>query len=253
VSVETPSNFRLGFVKCSTHNIIHLLNDIKFLLKEKTLLPRTILCINAHIFNIAWRDSELREILNSARIVTADGMSIVLASRLFGVKGLKRCNMTEAFRAFLNFDKMPQNTGILIGLTEKEGLKAKRKIEHVSKHCHIIKSISGYLTESQYKQILATFKNVDFIFLGLSSPRTEKISKIVETICPEAIVWHIGAGTIKIFAGKMKEAPVFFRRIGLQWFHRFICEPLNLWRRYLVGNPLFIYRVMKLWVKSWNF
>jgi len=239
-------NFKLGFVKCSSHSINQFLEEIELLLKERTLQPRTLLCVNAHIFNLSWQNSELRDILNAARIVTADGMSIVLASRLFRQQISERCNMTEAFRAFLKSNKMPQNTGVLIGLTEKEVLKAKKNIEDSSKHCHIVKSISGYLTENQYKQILTSFGDVDFIFIGMSSPRTEKITKIVESISKQAIVWHIGAGTIKIFAGTMKEAPVFFRSIGLQWLHRLLSDPINLWRRYLVGNLLFIYRILKL-------
>lgn len=201
---------------------------------------------------MAYEDATLRQILNTARIVAADGMSIVWAVRLFGTRILERCNMTEAFRAFLKSNRIPLNTGILIGLTEKEVLKAKKKIEDSSKHCRIIKSISGYLTENQYKQILTSFRDVDFIFLGMSSPRTEKICKIVESVCPRAILWHIGAGTIKIFAGKMKESPVFLRRLGLQWLHRLLCSPSSLWHRYLIGNPKFIFRIAKLWLTSWS-
>jgi len=241
----------LGNINCSTHTVFQLLEEVELLLNNKKLKPRTILCVNAHIYNIAYKDAQLRQILNTARVVTADGISIVWASRFFGIRKLKRCNMTEAFRAFLNSDNIPQNTGILIGLTDKDLLKAKKKIENSSKHCHIIKFISGYLTEDRYKQILASFRDVGFVFLGMSSPRTEKVSKIVETICPDAIVWHIGAGTIKIFAGEMKEAPIFLRRLGLQWLHRFFCNPSNLWRRYLIGNPKFVLRMAKIWVKSW--
>jgi len=243
----------LGKIKCSTYTIFQLLDEVKLLLNNKNLKPRTILCVNAHIYNIAYSDSVLQQIFNAARIVAADGMSIVWVSRLFRARIPERCNMTEAFRAFLQNKSIPKNVGILVGLTEEEGETAANNINKLSTHCRIKKIISGYLQDADYKQIFALLGDIDFILIGMGTPKSEKISKIASTLCPQAIVWHIGAGTIKIFAGKMKEAPVSFRRFGLQWLHRFICEPLNLWRRYLIGNPLFLYRVMKLWVKSWNF
>jgi exopolysaccharide biosynthesis WecB/TagA/CpsF family protein len=79
----------------------------------------------------------------------------------------------------------------------------------------------------------------------MGTPKTEKISQIASVLCPQAIVWGIGGGTIKIFAGTMKEAPIFWRRNGLQWLYRLSHDPLRLWRRYLIGIPFFIYQICK--------
>jgi exopolysaccharide biosynthesis WecB/TagA/CpsF family protein len=187
----------------------------------------------------------LRRIINNARIVAADGISIVIASRLFGTRIPERCNFTEAFREFIQDKYMPESTGILIGVTEEESRLAAQNINQISTHCRLIETASGFLDEAYYKKLFASFKKIDFIFLGMSTPTTEKLSKIASILCPEAIVWCIGAGTIKIFADTMNEAPVFWRRSGLQWLHRLLSEPATLWQRYLIGNPLFIYRACK--------
>ncbi len=239
-----PYTFRLGNINCSTHMISQLVKEVRLLLCDKSLQPRTLLCINAHIYNLASIDADLRQIINSARIVTADGMSILWAFRLFGVKMTERTNMTEAFRAFLQAEDIPDNIGILIGLTEEEGRLAAKNIEKMSSHCRILKTVSGFLNEADYKQIFGSFANVDFIFLGMGTPKTEKISQMASVMCPQAIVWGIGGGTIKIFAGTMKEAPVFWRHNGLQWLYR-LGHDLKLWRRYLIGNPFFICRIFK--------
>ncbi len=244
--MKAPYNFRLGIVNCSTHTTSQLLDELSLLLSNKYLKPRTILCVNAHSYNIAYKDAVLRQILNAARIVTADGMAIVWSSLLFGVKVPERCNMTEAFRAFLQSKKISSSKGILVGVTEEEARLAAANIEKISSHCRIIKSVSGFLNDGDYKQIFSSLEDIDFIFLGMSTPRTEKVSEIAAAICPRAIVWGIGAGTIRIFAGTIKEAPVFWRRTGLQWLHRLYCDPVTLWRRYLIGNSLFIYRIFKL-------
>ena len=97
----TPHEFSMSGVKCSTHTITQLLGEIQSLLSHRYDQPRSILCVNAHIYNVAFSDIALRESLNNARIVTADGMSIVWLSRLWNAVVPERCNMTEAFRAFL--------------------------------------------------------------------------------------------------------------------------------------------------------
>jgi len=242
--------FDLGTINCSAHTIPQLLDEIKLLLHDKSLQPRILLTINAHIYNLACEDVHLRRALNTARIVTADGMSIVWASRLFGVKIPERCNATEAFRAFLLADNIPHNTGILAGCTDDEARLAADRIEKTSDHCRIIKTVSGYLSVSDYESIFESLGEIDCIFLGMGTPKTEEISEVAKAKCPQAIVWGIGGGTIRIFAGTMKEAPVFWRCVGLQWLHRFCCDPRNLWRRYVIGNPAFIYRLCKARLRS---
>lgn len=240
-----PREFNFGKIKCSTHTIPQQLDEVRRLLQEKSSQPRTILTVNAHIYNQVYADAELQEVFNSARMVTADGMSIVWASKLFRTKIFERANATEAFRAFLKEKNMPASTGVLIGCTEQEAEAAAKNMEQTSSHCKINKTVSGYLSHSEYEKLFASLEKVDFIFLGMGTPKTEKIAALANKMMPDAIVWGIGGGTIRIFAGTMTEAPVFWRRAGLQWLHRLISDPVALWKRYIIGNPLFVYRVFK--------
>ena len=206
----SPHEFRLGPLRCSTHTVFQLLEEVRALLADKTLQPRTILCVNAHIYNLAWSDAELRQVLNEARIVAADGMGIVAAARLLGEMSGERCNMTEAFRAFLQADRMAENTGVLVGLTEEEGRIAASAIGRMSSHCSIVRAIPGHLDDADYERLFTAYASADFIFVGMGTPRTERLSRLARAICPEAVVWGIGGGTIKIFAGTMREAPALF-------------------------------------------
>ncbi len=240
-----PHEFNMGGVKCSTHTIPQLLEEVRALLERRYDQPRSILCVNAHIYNLAYNNVALRDALNNARVVTADGMSIVWLSRLWNAFVPERCNMTEAFRAFLQSTIMRPSTAVLIGLTQAEAERAAQRINAASNHCTVVKAYSGFLTEEEYAAIFASSDKVDFIFVGMSTPRTERTCELARRRCPESIVWGIGAGTIRIYAGTMKEASPFFRRHGLQWLHRLANEPSKLWRRYLLGNPLFLYRALR--------
>ncbi|MDE3068114.1 MAG: WecB/TagA/CpsF family glycosyltransferase [Verrucomicrobiota bacterium] len=184
--------------------------------------------------------------MNEARVVAADGMAIVWAARFFGVRMSKRCNMTEAFRAFLVNAHMPPSTAILIGCEPSLSAAAAANIHRLSSHCRVVKTFSGFLSDTEYRDICAQHCEVDFVLLGMGTPRTEQVAELAAEICPQAIVWGIGGGTVRIFAGAMREAPRVWRRLGLQWLHRLVCEPGELWRRYLIGNPLFALHILKL-------
>ncbi|HRI87941.1 MAG TPA: WecB/TagA/CpsF family glycosyltransferase [Candidatus Hydrogenedentes bacterium] len=232
-------------MKCSTHSVEQLLHEVDYLLNNPDEPSRSLLCVNAHIYNLASNDEVLRAHLKNARIVTADGMSIVWFSRLLGVTIPTRCNMTEAFRAFLESSRFRKSRGILIGSTEEDATAAGLAIEQSSSHCSIVRAYSGFLPDKKYKQIFRSLGPMDFIFVGMGTPRTERIIDLASRLCPQAIAWGIGGGTIRIYAGTLDEASPFWRKNGLQWLHRLIHDPLNLWRRYLVGNPQFVYRALR--------
>ena len=243
--MAASGKFQFGLVSCSTHAIPQLLDELKRLLADKSLAPRTVLYLNAHVYNRATEDPQLAARLNAARIVAADGISIVWGAPLFGARLTQRCNMTEAFRAFLVDPTMPPNTALLIGCTTEEVGAAAKQAARISSHCRIVQAFSGFLSDDEYRQIFSEHRNVDFIFLGMGTPKTEVITELATRLAPQAIVWAIGGGTILIYAGKVKEAPAVWRRLGLQWLHRLCHAPAALWRRYLIGNPLFLCRILK--------
>ena len=243
--IPDTQRFYMGDVTCSTHTIPQLLEEIRFLLQDRNAQPRTVLTLNAHIYNCVAGDVRLQRNLNAARVVTADGMGIVWASRLFGVRVPRRCNMTEALREFLRMPGMSPSRAILIGCSAEEAENAAAEVNRRSPHCQVIKAYSGYLSDREYCDICRQHADVDFILLGMGTPRTEVVAELAAESAPAAIVWGIGGGTIRILAGTMREAPLLWRRFGLQWLHRLLSEPSRLWRRYLIGNPLFLLRVLR--------
>jgi len=234
-----------GPLKCSTHRIPDLLAEIRELLTDQSVRPRTINCLNAHIFNLAWKDAELTRAINHSRIVTADGMSIVWASHLFGGRLEERCNVTEAFRAFMHDPIFPRTRAVVVGGTEDIAALAADAINRTCSHMQVIEAVSGYWSGERYRSHFQQLGEVDFILLGLGTPKSEKLSQFIAEVRPEAIVWHIGGGTLLFLAGCLQEAPAWMRRSGLQWAHRLLLEPRRMWQRYLIGNFLFISRCIK--------
>lgn len=246
----STAELMMGEIRCSTHTIEQFVEEVRHLLLNRDEWPRTLLCVNAHIFNLACKDKFLQDELRRARVVSADGMSIVWCSHLFKTPVPNRCNMTEAFSHFLQTNDMPATRAVLVGLEPHEAEVAARAMEARSSHLKIVEICSGYLSEAEYREYFSRLSDVDLILVGMGTPRTEIVCSIATQARPECVVWGIGAGTIRIFSGTMREAPVILRRIGLQWLHRLCCEPGHLWRRYIFGNPLFLYRMFKLSLRA---
>ena len=77
------------------------------------------------------------------------------------------------------------------------------------------------------------------LFLGLPSPKKEFFVEKYKTQLKVNYILGVG-GYFDILAGTIKRAPVWMQKIGLEWFYRFLQEPKRLFRRYFVGNMIFL-------------
>lgn len=244
-NITKPSRVEFGRIECTTHTIRQLLSELRELLNNKNAFPRSITCINAHIYNLASSNHQLRMDILASRIIAADGVSIIWASRLLEKRGpTKRCNMTDAFNQFLHSSDFPPSRAVVIGLSKKDAESAMLNINSTSTHCRVIGTIEGYLPADQYRNELLMLQQVDLVLVGMGSPKSERVSQIASETIPQAVVWHIGGGTLDMLSGKAKDAPAWMKKTGLQWLHRLLQEPGRLAGRYIIGNPLFVLRMI---------
>lgn len=228
---------RIGELTCSPHTIPQAVEEIEYLLANRDVQPRTIHFLNAHVYVLATKNPELKQALESARLLVADGMAIVWCSSLKA-----RCNMTELFRAYIS-DATDTRTCVLLGGNENERRLAAERL-NAGGPLTVMGSADGYQVPDAYRTTLMKYPDVDFVLIGMGTPKSEEIATLAATICPNAIIWHIGGGTIQFLAGTIIEAPVWLRRIGLQWLFRLCMEPRRMWRRYIIGLPSFFWKVM---------
>jgi N-acetylglucosaminyldiphosphoundecaprenol N-acetyl-beta-D-mannosaminyltransferase len=89
----------------------------------------------------------------------------------------------------------------------------------------------------------------DVLWVGLSTPRQEKfMARYVDRLGVPLLV-GVGAA-FDIHTDRVREAPRWMMRLGMQWFHRLLQEPRRLWRRYLVNNPKFLFRITAQLLRS---
>lgn len=84
----------------------------------------------------------------------------------------------------------------------------------------------------------------DILFVGLGLPRQEQWLLENRRLVNVPVCIAVGAG-IAYISQKLPRAPRWIQFCGLEWLFRFLLEPRRLWRRYLIGNPMFLFRVLK--------
>lgn len=207
--------------------------------------PRQVAYLNADCINKCWDDSEYRETVASSDLVYADGMSVVWASRLFGHPLPERVNagdlLPDLCRLTIKKDFKLFFLGGEPGIAESAAAKLTRQYPglRVVGTCHGFHESDEEVVE-QIRQA-----EPDILLVGMGAPRQELwIQRNLESL-GVPVAWGVG-GLLDYCADKFSRAPVWMRNAGLEWIYRLALEPKRLWKRYLIGNLVFGFRVASL-------
>ncbi len=195
----------------------------------------------------AQADPRLRAILNQSFLNTPDGMPMVWMGKLHGFKEMDRVYGPDLMLLVCEFTRDKGYTHFLYG--GGEGLAPELK-ERLEKKFTGIKIVGTYtppfrpLNATEEADFIRTVaeKKPDIIWVGLSTPKQEKFMAQYWQKLDATLLFGVGAA-FDFHAGRVRQAPRWMQRSGLEWFFRLCCEPRRLSRRYLRNNPLFALRV----------
>ena len=106
---------------------------------------------------------------------------------------------------------------------------------------------NGYFKEDEEQQIAKQISDsgANILFVAISSPTKENFLYDNKTLLNKVnFVMGVG-GSFDVVSGKVKRAPMWMQKRGLEWFYRFLKEPKRMWKRYLIGNTKFVLLVLK--------
>lgn len=223
--------------------VIANVDDENVLIEElsKSTEPRVLAFVNSFAMNSMVENKAFFEALHSADILLRDGSGMsMLMSRLTVNKGLNMNGtdfipkLLEVYRgrrvAFWGTEE-PYLTQAVTAAT------AKYSVIPVSSH-------HGFEQEQFYVD-LANKHRPDLIVLGMGMPKQEKIAAMIrESNIPVLVV--CGGAIIDFMGNKVKRAPKWIRKIGFEWLYRLLLEPKRLYKRYVLGNPVFIFRLLRM-------
>ncbi len=196
-----------------------------------------LMTVNIRFMSIARADRDFASIVNDAHLIVADGMPLVWMSRLIGAAVPQRITGSDLIYAFSEYASRKGLSVFFLG--GKPGLadEAARKLTAKYPDLKIAGIYHGYFKSEQEQEVIDYIRACQphFLFVGLGSPKQDFwISRWKDRLNIPVCV-GIG-GTMEVLTGRLKRAPVWMQRAGLEWFYRLKQEPRRLWRRYILED-----------------
>ena len=209
-----------------------------------------VLHANAHGLNLAYRDERLRGFLNGAQLVFCDGAGVMLAARILGGRLPERITYADwawrlaAFAAAEGFSLFFLGARPGVAQAAASRLRERHPGLEISgiHHGYFDHSAGSPESEAVVEEINAAAP--DILLVGFGMPLQEywllENGRRLDTG-----VALTGGAVFDYVSGKLSRGPRLLTGNGFEWLARLLVEPRRLWRRYLIGNPLFLLRVVK--------
>ena len=183
---------------------------------------------NAEIMMSAQKDTLLKQILNEASLVIADGMGVVLAAQILGYGKIPRVPGFDLTRKLLLEPEQYPFSYYFLGGKPGVAETASQKLTALNPSIRINGFHDGYFTQEDDAAIIEEINRsgADILLVALGSPKQEKWMYENREALKIPVCMGVG-GSLDVFAGTAKLAPDFFRKNGLEWLYRLYKEP---WR-----------------------
>lgn len=208
--------------------------------------------INAHSFNVAQKDDLFAEALRKGDYLIPDGASVVKACKWLKAKSQPRERIAgwELFR--IEMEKLNIRGGKCFFMGSSEAVLELIKEQAAEDYPNILVETYSppYKPNFSKEDNAAIIKaineaNPDLLWIGMTAPKQEKWT--YEHWNELDIHCHVGTigAVFDFYAGTAKRAPKWWQEHSLEWLYRLIKEPKRMWRRYIIGNPLFLWNISK--------
>ncbi len=192
------------------------------------------------------RDPAYKVIVNAADMVTPDGMPVVWLAR---IKGHAFVDRTYGPDLMHELCVRPHLRHYFFGGTEDVLEKLQQNLKKECPHINIAGMYSPpfrHRAEVENGDLIAAINTAkpDILWVGLGSPKQDFWMKLNRGQLNVPVMIGVGAA-FDFLAGAKAQAPRWLQRSGFEWLFRLCCEPRRLWKRYLIGNSLFIYYLIR--------
>jgi N-acetylglucosaminyldiphosphoundecaprenol N-acetyl-beta-D-mannosaminyltransferase len=196
--------------------------------------------INAAKLVAIREDDQLRDEVLDCDLVTADGQSVVWASRLLGDGLPERVAGIDLMQRLLELAEERGYRVFFLGATRQVLARALATIRSRHPRLRVAGSRDGYFRPNEEQAMREEIRNAapDILFVAMSSPRKEHW---VATAGELDVGFAMGVGgSLDVVAGEVRRAPRIVQRLGFEWLFRLAQEPRRLVRRYVTTNTRFL-------------
>lgn len=205
-----------------------------------------IFFVNAHTLNLAAVDSLYRDTLNAAEYVFPDGTGVRWAARWNGVRVAENMPGTDFVPALFHATAERGYSYFLLGADEKTIAAAADYAKKEFPGWRCAGSHHGYLADPSVDAAAVEAINAvrpDVLLVGMGNPIQERWIISHRAKLNVALSFGVG-GLFDFWAGNVRRSPGWLRRAGHEWLWRLFQDPCGKARRYIIGNPLFLMRLL---------
>ncbi len=206
--------------------------------------------VNAAVCNLSATDEDFRRMLSGCDLAYADGQSVVWAANALGVPAPERVATTDLVYPLMSScaaaGKRIYLFGGMPGRAQEAAIRLTEFAPGLITRCH-----DGYVPEEQMPQLVADINafGTDVLLIGLGDPKQQEWVRRWRSELTVPAVLTCG-GLFDWTSGSRRRAPHWVQRAGLEWAWRLALEPRRLARRYLIGNPAFVLRVLRQYLST---
>ncbi|HEY9724928.1 MAG TPA: WecB/TagA/CpsF family glycosyltransferase [Chroococcales cyanobacterium] len=197
-------------------------------------------------------DPSFLKVYETADYKLCDSKILYYVSRFLGSPVKEKLSGSDFFPAFCNYHKDTEEIKVfLLGAKEGVAAQAQENINAKLGREIIVGAHSpSFGFEKNEQECLKIIEEINssgatVLAVGVGAPKQEKwIHQYKDKLPNIKIFFAIGA-TIDFEAGNKKRAPRWVTEVGLEWLYRLLSEPKRLWKRYLIGGPIFCWLIFK--------
>lgn len=208
--------------------------------------PHLIFIANANTLNLGWRDQGYRKVLNSADLVLNDGAGVSWAAKRQGVSFKGNLVGTDFIPELCAATQDKAYSFFFLGAAPGVADLASRELKRRFPGIRVAGVAQGYLSKEEEEELVGRIRRAqpDILLVGMGNPLQEKWIYEHRQELNAPVMIGVGA-LFDYLSGSVPRAPQWMLRLGWEWVFRLAIEPRRLWRRYILGNPRFILRVLR--------
>lgn len=210
--------------------------------------PLSVSYVNAHVLNESQSNPDLRHALRACDLVYCDGYGVRLAARLIGLRVPYRMTGADWIWGVAALCQQGGRSIYLLGSDPGASAKAAQTLQRWYPRLDVRGTHHGYFGpgsphSDRVVEHIAE-QQPDILLVGIGTPAQELWVHENRDRLQVPVVWTVGA-LFDYVSGGVPRAPHWIADNGLEWIFRLAVEPRRMWRRYLLGNPAFLYRVLE--------
>jgi exopolysaccharide biosynthesis WecB/TagA/CpsF family protein len=236
-----PSKYRIFGIEINNLTMSQALE--KVIATAQGQEKRSFAFVNADCLNRATRNAAYGRVLSRQSMVFADGSGIRMAGLMRGINVVGNVNGTDMFPLLC---KEASEKGLSIFLLGSAPGVADAVAQNMTQQYPALKiagTQDGYFGATETEQVITkiNISCADILLVALGAPRQEMWIETNHARLFPSVAIGVG-GLFDFYSGRISRAPLWLREAGFEWTWRFLQEPSRMWRRYFIGNPLFLFR-----------